>query len=277
MNGIQSANTIANSIISDAERVIKAKARKSKPTKSWYKLTKEQRKYSKAVDRYRSLVGRFRLTQEEKVALKEFTPKQVQRRFETWTVKKHERRETLFMKRYGEAFVKKYGMDRNTYERATYILEFLAPKSAARRLGLDIEEPTEKELTAKEWKEFTVPVWPRVSWAQLPAEFTHNAHDWEHTFGSFIYENAEILWVGGSYTPIDIGKLFDYGQDGYDHHLSDFFKTFGAFISDFAREPILYNPGGEGHFAVYAREWEDVEELAEDYETSRRYIAKGDK
>lgn len=245
----------------DAYEVLRAKAKGRKPVK--VELPEEVKKYARNVAAYRKRTGKWRLSKEEKRALHEFTPAQVQKRFSKGFERRYKNRQRGFEKKYGKNYAEKYGGREDIEAIKNRLLEFVGPARAAYVLGIEKDVPEEPE-----WEEFSEVKMPHPSWDQYPSDF-RNPAVWRHDEGSFLYVNQEFFWDDGDDSDLD--GLLEDGDNGYDHSLRDFWEDiFPAVAGD-----ILYDPGNSGEdFFVYENEWNNVERLADDYVTSRRYIPK---
>lgn len=232
----------------EAKRILTAKAKGVKLPA--VKKSKAGMQYARRLTRYKEITGKKRLSSVEKTALHLFTPTQVARRASV-TSKKYARRVKAYKAKFGEPNAS-----------ALYMLQFLGPVTAAKRIGA--EKPPKDE-----WSVFTPVSLPGVSWMRLPSAFTHG---WSHGSNSYQYKNSGILWLDNSAEPIDLQKLFKDGVDGNDHTNADFFKTF---LGDIFHGRYIYDPNNDdSHFIVLASEWADDLELASDYVTSRKYRKK---
>lgn len=232
----------------EAKRILTARAKGVKLPAA--KKSKAGMQYARRLTRYKEITGKKRLSSVEKTALHLFTPTQVARRASV-TSQKYARRVKAYKAKFGEPNAS-----------ALYMLQFLGPVTAARRIGA--EEPPKGD-----WSKFTPVSLPGVSWVRLPSAFTQG---WPHESGSYQYNNSRILWLDNAAAPINLQLLFENGQSGYDHTNADFFHDF---LGTIFRGRYLYDPNNDGsHFMVLASEWANVAELAPDYATSRKYRKK---
>ena len=239
-------------------------------------LRKEQRRYASKIKSYKKRTGKKRLTKEEKEALHDFTPAQVQRHNEKGTDELYARRERAFEKRYGKNFERRYGESEDIKAIKKRMLEYMGPARAAKILDIepDVPEtpatppmsPTPPTPPDEEWDTFTIVDLPSTTWRKLPIKFTAG---WSHDVG-FMYDNQEFFWQGSSDAQIDLNALAEVGDRSGDGMYS-FFKEFMSSIDS----SILFDPEGTGRFFfVYKNEWDSVEELEEDYIDTRRYRKK---
>ena len=233
----------------EAKRILTAKANGIKLPAA--KKSKSGMQYARRLSRYKEITGKKRLSSVEKTALHLFTPMQVARRASV-TSQKYDRRVKAYKAKYGEP-----------NESALYMLQFVGPVTAAKRIGI---EKSPKD----EWSVFTPISLPGVSWIRLPSAFTRG---WPHASGSYQYNNSRILWLDNAAAPINLQLLFEKGQSGYDHTNADFFHDF---LGTIFHGRYLYDPKNDGsHVMVLSSEWANVAELAPDYATSRKYKRKG--
>lgn len=244
----------AKKIEREAQKILRAKAQGVSPRK--ITGTKESREYAKKVRKLRELTGKKRLTYDQKKALHAFTAKQVAKRVEVGS-KTYARRLKAFEKIYGTAD-----------EQTRYVLEYLTPKATAKKLEIEAID-TDDSLEEATFSEVSL---PGKTWNDLPENFTRR---WSHRSGSYMYENAEILWLDSSASLIDMQKLFDHGEDGDDFTNHDFFEQF---TPELWKGVYLYDPDEteekQTHIMVLAREWAEVEKLPDDWVTTRKYFRK---
>lgn len=246
----------------DAYEVLRAKAKGRKQVK--VELPEEVKKYARNVAAYRKRTGKWRLSKEEKRALHEFTPAQVQKRFSDGFERRYKNRQRGFEKKYGKNYAEKYGGREDIEAIKNRLLEFVGPARAAYVLGIEKDEPETPQ--EPEWQMFSDVKLKPANWSDFPAEF-RNSNIWPHDGDSFIYNNVDKFFP----EPVDIEALSRSANGGYDHEPRDFWEDiFPAVAGD-----ILYDPGESGEdFFVYESEWNNVDRLADDYITSRRYIPK---
>lgn len=252
----------AKRIEREAQKILKAKAQGVSVRK--VRASPEARTYAKQLTSYKKKTGKRRLTYDEKKALHHFTSGQVSKRIDKGS-KAYERRLKSFEKAYGPAD-----------DQARYVLEYLAPAAAARKLELKkIEPPKGEPDDDLEEATFTKVTLPGKTWAELPADFKK----WARASGSYMYENHEFFWKDNSADIIDMQKLFDKGVDGDDHTNHDFFIKYtnvlwnGAYIYD-PKYDLTETEPTETHVMILAREWAEVEELPDDWATTRKYYRK---
>lgn len=239
-------------------------------------LRKEQRRYASKIKGYKKRTGKKRLTKEEKEALHDFTPAQVQRHIEKGSEELYARREHAFEKKYGKAFETKYGDNETVKEIKKRILQYMGPARAAKILDIEPDTPKTSpvppippeipETPDEEWDIFTIVVLPSTTWRKLPIKFTKG---WSHDTG-FMYNNQAFFWQGSSDAQIDLNDLVENGDRSGD----GMYTFFDEFMNDIDSS-VLFDPGKTGKiFFVYKSEWGSVEELEEDYIDTRRYRKK---
>lgn len=245
----------AKRIEREAQKILKAKAQGVSPRK--ITGTKEGREYAKKLRKFKDLTGKKRLSYDQKKALHNFTAKQVSKHIDVGS-KTYARRLKAFEKTYGTAD-----------EQARYVLEYLTPKATSKKLEIDAIDPDDG-LEEATFSEVSL---PEKTWNDLPAEFKK----WSHKSGSYMYENADILWLDNAADLIDMQKLFDHGEDGDDHTNHDFFMKFtkvlwnGSYIYDPKYDATATEPT-ETHVMVLAREWDQVVKLPDDWIKTRKYF-----
>lgn len=242
----------AKKIEREAQRILKAKAQGVSPRK--VTGTKEGRDYAKKLLKLKELTGKKRLSYDQKKALHNFTAKQVSKHIDVGS-KTYARRIKAFEKSYGTAD-----------EQTRYVLEYLTPKAAAKKLEIDAIDPDDG-LEEATFSEVSL---PKKTWNDLPSEFKK----WSHKSGSYMYENADILWLDNSADLIDIQKLFDRAEDadGSDHTNAAFFASF---TYDLYGDRYIYDPNCEhDHIMVLASEWNEVEKLPDDWMKTRKYFRR---
>lgn len=226
---------------------------------------REAKKYARRVKLYRKRSGKYNLSKQEKDALIYFTPAEVYNYEKDKEIgdRRANKRSRDFEKVYGGNYSKKYGGDARIKEITARMFKYLTAKQVADILQIEKDVPEEPE-----WEEFAEVKMPHPSWDQYPSDF-RNPAVWRHDEGSFLYVNQEFFWDDGDDSDLD--GLLEDGDNGYDHSLRDFWEDiFPAVAGD-----ILYDPGNSGEdFFVYEDEWNNVERLADDYITSRKYIPK---
>lgn len=122
---------------------------------------------------------------------------------------------------------------------------------------------TDESVTEKYDKIFSVPKLGKVSWYSLPMTF-RASRNWPHTSGSFMYNNADVFWVGEL---VDLDSLAQTGVDGFDHTVSDFF---GLIVSKMMPD-IVFISGSEEIWYTTRQEWEQKVETAPGFLINRRY------
>ena len=240
----------AKRIEREAQRILKAKAHGVSPRK--ITSTKEGREYAKKLMKLKELTGNKRLRYDQKKALHNFTAKQVSKHIDVGS-KTYARRLKAFEKTYGTAD-----------EQVRYVLEYLTPKAAAKKLEIETIDPDDG-LEEAIFSEVSL---PKKTWNDLPAEFKK----WNHKSGSYMYENADILWLDNAADLIDMQKLFDRAEnaDGSDHANHDFFEMF---TKELWSGSYVYDPEGKkNHVMVLADEWNQVVKLSDDWVKTRKYF-----
>lgn len=265
----------AKRIEREAQKILKAKMKGI--SVRHVKASPEARAYAKQLTAYKKKTGKRRLTYDEKKALHHFTAGQVSKRIDKGS-KAYERRLKSFEKSYGPAD-----------EQSRYVLEYLTPAAAARKLERKKIEPPKnkppkeeppkedppkdeppKDDTGDDLEEatFTEITLPGKTWNELPDEFK----GWSHDSGSYMYVNNKIFWKENASMLIDMQKLFTNGADGDDHTNAAFFA---AFTYDIYGSRYTYDPEGKGdHIMVLSSEWEEVEKLPDDWKETRKYFRK---
>lgn len=242
----------AKRIEREAQKVLKAKMRGVSVSK--VKASSEARAYAKKITAYKKKTGKRRLTYDEKKALHHFTAGQVSKQIDKGS-KTYERRLKSFEKTYGPAD-----------EQTRYVLEYLTPAAAARKLEIEAIDPDDG-LEEATFSEVSL---PKKTWNDLPTEFKK----WSHISGNYMYENKDILWLDNAADLIDIQKLFDRAEnaDGDDHTNAAFFASF---TYDLYGDQYIYDPNCEhDHIMVLTSEWNEVEKLPDDWATTRKYFRK---
>lgn len=245
----------AKRIEREAQKILKAKTHGISVRK--VKASPEARAYAKQITAYKKKTGKSRLSYDEKKALHHFTAGQVSKRIDKGS-NAYERRLKSFEKAYGPAD-----------EQTRYVLEYLTPAAAAKKLELKkIEPPNGEPDDDLEEATFTEVTLPSKTWNELPDKFK----GWSRAKGNYMYENGEILWLDNAALPIDMQKLFDKGVDGKDHTNAAFFA---AFTYDMYGDRYTYDPNGEkDHIMVLSSEWSEVEKLPDDWKETRKYFRK---
>lgn len=267
----------------DAYAILRGKTQSKKSRKFKRPETerdKERRRASKRyatkVKKYKERVGRKRLRKEEKEALHDFTPAQVQRHFETGTEEKWARREKIFTKKYGKNFERKYGDNEEVKAIKRRLLEYVGPKAAARILDIEPDEeprgipepPGEPEPPVDEWEVFSEVDLSEIytSWDDLPSRFKDPDGNGERNkWFNYQYDHQDLFWTGDTFS---LQELID--EDDDEGHA----KFFAEFMKDISNDVLFDPPKPSGNpplFFVYASEWNEVRELADDYKESRKY------
>lgn len=245
-------------IIREAEKLLKPQNNPSK--KVDFKVSKEARVLKKKMDKYRELKGSRRLSKSEKMALLNYTPKQVFNA-QKLTEKQKVRREKLFENIVGRAATAEDLTD----------LQYMSPAALAKKkYGIIPKKKPKKQLTYEESypNTFTPVQLPAVRWWDIPASIRGSRK--ERIKGGFLYENSGLLWETSE--SISLAKVARLGVDGRGISKLGFLRSVLAKVSG---GEIFVDPMGEGKmFFVYASEWDKVDELPEDYAETRRYKAK---
>ncbi len=179
-------------------------------------LPKEYRIWEMRVRRYKKRNNKKRISRADRIALADFTPKQVEKGNKNIKSNKE-----LLDKRLKE-FDKKYRptMGEINEGKLRYYLEYTTPKKAALMLGWqeipelpdDIPEINPPENIKRVY--FTPVVLPDITWEELPDVVKY----WSHKAKNYLYNNGEYLWSGSPFNPADCR------EDGNDHNQIDFYK-----------------------------------------------------
>lgn len=238
----------------DALRTL-SKRTKSKSSKGYGISTPTP--YGRKIQKFRKLAGRFRVTREERKALHMFTPKQVLNRKTTDTTAYYRR----ILKIYRD-----YVVPDELQEQIAYALEYLPPKQAAKRFGL---EPIMKD-PVPDWEIFTPVDVRTISYSQHPGYMRKGREI--RRGGGYYYENISSGIFNES---VPISKYFEFEGGNIDYN--GYKHPFDALqlIIDHISPGVLVDPGNSGHpFLVYREEWDNVGVLAADYYESRHYTKK---
>lgn len=268
----------------EAYKILRMKSAKPQKPKQ-IRVSKEVRSYARRVKKYRELSGRKRLTKEEKSALHFFTPGQVFRSQTKLTDRTYMNRIKKFETKYGEKFTKKFGSSYESRDLLTYTLQYLGVEQAARRFGIYEKpgkstetQPESTETTVRDgWEKFTEIEFPDVSWEDLGSPPIRDK-DWPHFSGDFLYENGNYLHAVDP--NIDLNVLMSMGKwTCKDHTMLDFMSLvvphiWGNILVDPTNAGILKENSWDGIFIVKKDEWDNAEELSEDFLTSRLYKPK---
>lgn len=265
----------------EAYKILRMKSAKPEKPKQ-IRVSKEVRSYARRVKKYRELSGRKRLTKEEKSALHYFTPGQVFRSQTKLTDRTYMNRIKKFEAKYGEKFAKKFGSSYESRDLMTYTLQYLGVEQAARRFGIyekheKPEEPPTVPPVGDGWEKFTEIEFPEISWEDLGSPPIRDK-DWPHFSGDFIYENGDLLH--GVDPNIDLNVLMLNGKwICKDHTMLEFMSlvvpnNWDDILVDPTNAGILKEGSQSGIFIVKKDEWDNVDELADDFLTSRLYKPK---
>lgn len=213
--------------------------------------------YARKLAKFRKLVGRHRVTREERKALHTYTPAQVKNRKTTDTTAYYRR----ILKIYRD-----YVVPDELQIQVAEMLEYLPPKQVGKRLGL---EPIMKE-PVQEWDTFTPVDIRTISYSQHPG-YMRKGKEIRRP-GGYYYENISngVLNEG-----VPISKYFEFeggniDYSGYKHPVDAL-----QLIIDHIAVNVLVDPGNSGHpFLVYKEEWDNAEGLSSDYYESRHYTKK---
>lgn len=251
-------NNDLQKVIREAEKILKPQGKAASKTN--IKFSPEARKMAKKIQTYRELKGMKRLTRAEKMALLNYTPKQVFKA-QKLTEKQHARREKSLEKILG----------RGLTDSDKLALKYMTPAVYAKKVyGVKPQKKEKREPTYEELYPniFTPVALPVIRWWDIPAGI--RASRKERIRGGFLYENAGMLWDTSE--SINLAKIAKMAVDGKSVTKLGFFRAVLAKVSG---GEIFVDPMGEGRlFFVYASEWDKVEELPEDYAETRRYKAK---
>lgn len=253
-------NNDLQKIIKEAEKILKSQGKTV--SKANIKFSPEARKMANKIQTYRELKGTKRLTKAEKMALLDYTPKQVFKA-QRLTEKQHARRERSLEKILGHKLT----------EADKLALRYITPAMYAKKMyGVesrkkDKEGPTYEELFPNIFTPVALPV---IRWWDIPAAIRNDPV--ERKRGGFLYENSRLLWE----TPerISLSRIAESAVDGKRMTKLSFLRGVLPAVTNNA---VFVDPMGESKlFFVYANEWDKVQELPEDYAETRRYRAKRD-
>lgn len=246
-------------IVKEAERdALRSLSKRTKPKNSKGYGISTPTPYARKLAKFRKMVGRYRVTREERKALHTYTPAQVKNRKSTDTTAYYRR----ILKIYRD-----YVVPDELQIQVAEMLEYLPPKQVGRRLGL---EPITHD-PVKDWETFTTVDIKTISYSQHPG-FMKKGKEIRRG-GGYYYNNIEN-GIFNEGTPID--KYFDeFGGGNVDYH--GFKDPVDALqmIIDHISPGVLVDPGDSGHlFLVLKEEWDNVKWLATDYYESRHYTKK---
>lgn len=251
-------NNDLQKIIKEAEKILSPRGKVISKTN--IKFSSEARRVAKKIQKYRELKGSNRLTKAEKMALLNYTPKQVFRA-QKLTEKQYVRREKALEKILGHSLV---DADR-------LALKYMTPAIYARKVyGIKSQKKDKKEPTYEELypNVFTQVALPTIRWWDIPSAIRNDRI--ERKKGGFLYENSHLLWE----TPekISLSRVAVEAVDGKRITKLSFLRGVLPVVTN---NTVFVDPMGESKlFFIYAGEWEKVEELPEDYAETRRYRAK---
>ena len=232
-----------------------SKRSKSKSTKGYGISTPTP--YARKLAKFRKLVGRHRVTREERKALHTYTPAQVKNRKTTDTTAYYRR----ILKIYRD-----YAVPDELQIQVAEMLEYLPPKQVGKRLGL---EPITKD-PVQEWDTFTPVDIRTISYPQHPGYMKKGKEI--RRGGGYYYENIGD-GVLEQNTPIE--RYFEFEGGNIDYHGYTDPVDALQMIIDHISPGILVDPGNSGHpFLVYKEEWDNAKGLSPDYYESRHYTKK---
>ena len=240
-------------IIREAEKVLE---QSSKPVAAGkIKVSKEALRAAKAFNIYKELTGKKRLSDIEKRALLKYTPKQV--------AKESKLKQKTYEKRL-QAFKDLVKRDISPGEYAD--LRYLTAAQLQKKIGIPTkEEKPEKNDFPDTFKDVD---FPTVRWWDVPTVIRSSAE--ERRIGGLLYENAGIFWDNPD--SISLARLFYEGVDGRQWSV---IMALRSILVANGYGNILISPDElKDRFAVYREEWDNIEELAPDYKTTRKYRKK---
>lgn len=253
-------NNDLQKIIKEAEKILKSQGKTV--SKANIKFSPEARKMANKIQTYRELKGTKRLTKAEKMALLDYTPKQVFKA-QRLTEKQHARRERSLEKILGHKLTDADKLALRYISPAMYAKKMYGVESRKK----DKERPTYEELFPNIFTPVALPV---IRWWDIPAAIRNDPV--ERKRGGFLYENSRLLWE----TPerISLSRIAESAVDGKRMTKLSFLRGVLPAVTNNA---VFVDPMGESKlFFVYANEWDKVQELPEDYAETRRYRAKRD-
>lgn len=253
-------NNDLQKIIKEAEKILKSQGKTV--SKANIKFSPGARKMANKIQTYRELKGTKRLTKAEKMALLDYTPKQVFKA-QRLTEKQHARRERSLEKILGHKLTDADKLALRYITPAMYAKKMYGVESRKK----DKEGPTYEELFPNIFTPVALPV---IRWWDIPAAIRNDPV--ERKRGGFLYENSRLLWE----TPerISLSRIAESAVDGKRMTKLSFLRGVLPAVTNNA---VFVDPMGESKlFFVYANEWDKVQELPEDYAETRRYRAKRD-
>lgn len=240
-------------IIRDAEKVLE---QSSKPVAAGkIKVSKEALRAAKAFNTYRELTGKKKLSDIEKRALLKYTPKQV--------AKEGKLKQKTYEKRL-QAFKGLVKRDILPGEYAD--LRYLTAAQLQKKIGIPAKDETSKEDNFPDI--FKDVDFPTVRWWDVPTVIRSSAE--ERKVGGLLYENSGIFWDNPD--SVSLARLFYEGINGRQWSV---IMALRSILMANGHGNILISPDeSRDRFAVYLEEWKNVEELAPDYKTTRKYRKK---
>lgn len=260
-----------NKIIREAEQVLQASANLTKKTN--IHISPGVNRAAKRMKEYRELTKKRRLSLDEKRALLSYTPKQVAKS-RALSQKTYQNRLDTFRKLVGREI-----------EPGEYAeLRFLTPKQLVKKhdilaiekpkLGNNISGNPEVEVNTSSTPDdfpdaFTAVEFPtNIRWWDIPESLRRSST--ERRSRGVLYENQEVFWSNPE--SIKLGTFFSAGTDGISQTV---ITAIRQILVATGNTNILIDPKDSGaRFAVYREEWNNVDELAPDYTTSRKYRKK---
>lgn len=248
-------------IIREAEKVLELSSRPVAAGKM--KISREALRAAKAFNEYKELTGKKKLSDIEKRALLEYTPKQV--------AKESTLKQSAYEKRL-KTFRELMNRDIQPGEYAD--LRYLTAKQLQKRIGAYETEVSDAKGEGNESESdefldtFKEVDFPSVRWWDIPSIIRSSAE--ERRTGGLLYENAGIFWDDPD--KISLARLFFEGIDGRQWSI---IMALRSILVANGYSDILISPDeSRDRFAVYREEWNSVEELSPDYKTTRRYRKK---
>lgn len=245
-------------IIREAEKVLESSSRPVAAGKM--KISREALRAAKAFNKYKELTGKKKLSDIEKRALLKYTPKQV--------AKESTLKQSVYEKRL-KAF--KELMNREIQPGEYADLRYLTAKQLQKRIGAYENETSDTNGEENESETDSFPDvfkdvdFPSVRWWDIPSIIRSSAE--ERRAGGLLYENAGIFWDDPD--KISLARLFFEGVDGRQWSI---IMALRSILVANGYSDILISPDeSRDRFAVYREEWNGVEELSQNYKTTRRY------
>lgn len=245
-------------IIREAEKVLESSSRPVSAGKM--KISREALRAAKAFNKYKELTGKKKLSDIEKRALLKYTPKQV--------AKESTLKQSAYEKRL-KAFRELMNRDIQPGEYAD--LRYLTARQLQKRIGAYESEVVDTKGEGSESEIDTFPDvfkdvdFPSVRWWDIPSIIRSSAE--ERRAGGLLYENAGIFWDDPD--KISLARLFFEGVDGRQWSIV---MALRSILVANGYSDILISPDeSRDRFAVYREEWNGVEELSQNYKTTRKY------